>query len=416
MNKVAIAFSTKDRVELSQQAVVPLLRPDLFDLFWVDGSNTLAGQELNEGYSHGMSVRGGVRGGADAAIVYSLTEMLKNPQFEYVGLVENDVLLHSDWFGPTMALFERGKAEGLEVGAVSARCYEDRILFQRDGYAVTHNTGAGMVIFTREAAELVLENFRTGWWAHNRRIFMQLSGLDIGKWAAFRANEQWTTADWHFDATLAELGIASLALTPSPVEMIGQIPSLHEQGLKLATTPVELLRNDKAFDIFRVNLERRRFGAVKSSNCSQFHQMDDGTWIIFPHQVAAIGGKYQGDWKLKWSQGFGPFAWQAGEGARIPTTLTARISGPCTFMVSGGEAGGRVEIEDLHSGYKVTPELPAEGPTTQVLNLPVPGHVSYREVRLTMHTPGTRFYGIQTREAQPWLPAVKFIHATLPPP
>ena len=62
----------------------------------------------------------------------------------------------------------------MEVGAVSARCYEDRILIQRAGYTVCHNLGAGMIMFTRKAAELVLQNYRTVWTTENRLLFSQL--------------------------------------------------------------------------------------------------------------------------------------------------------------------------------------------------------------------------------------------------
>lgn len=421
MNKVAIAFSTKDRVELSKQTIEPLLRCD-FDLFLVDGSTTKEGEDFL--HSNGVSyfqTFANVRGGADAAIVFSLTTMLNHSNnYNFVGLCENDVLLSKGWFPPTFALFERGAAEGLEVGAVSARCFEDRILCQRDGYALCHNIGAGMVIFTRKAAELVLANFRTGNWTENRRTFMKLSGLDVGRWGAFRTNDQVITADWHFDNVLAQRGLASLALTPSPVEMIGQIPPLAEQGLKLVTEPVELLRNDAAFAAFVDRTAAIRRGELKlSCNPTQFHQADDGSWMFFPHQIADIGGKFAGDWKLKWAQGFGPFAWKANWALEenedgINCSLTVPISGPCSFLVSGGEKGGQVQVEDLVSGYKVAPTLPPESQMTQLLNLVVPGNITYREIRLTMLTPGTIFYGISTREPQPRLPKVTFDHSKLP--
>ena len=105
---------------------------------------------------------------------------------------------------------------------------------QRDGYAVMHNIGAGVVIFTREAAEIVLRTFRTHWWPDNVKLFAQLSGIDLRTYAAFRGNEQWVTTDWGWEAQLARHGLASLALTPAKCSMIGQDPPLHEQGLELA--------------------------------------------------------------------------------------------------------------------------------------------------------------------------------------
>lgn len=426
MNKVAIAYSTKDRIELSKRTIEPLLQPDKVDLFWIDGSiDPEAIQLVLDRGPSDFYTRFNIRGGADAAIVHNLTLLLQHPNnYEFLGLVENDVLLHPDWFAPTMALFERGKAEGLNVGAVSARCYEDRILFQRDDYAVCHNLGAGCIIFTREAAQIALYNFRTGWWSENRRIFAQVSGIDIGRYAAFRANEQWVCGDWHIETVLAEFGLVALALTPSPVEMIGQNPPLAEQGLKLVTESVELLRNDKQFAVFVERMAQRRDHKVQNSNQTEWHQADSGTWMIFPHQIAALGGHYGGDWRLKWSQGFGPFAWKAGwdgktnigqQFSKNISTLTVPVSGACAFLVSGGEKGGQVSIRDTASGYECSPTLPPEGDATQILNLPVPGGVTYREIVLTMLTPGTIFYGLQCREPQPFRSGAAFDYATLPP-
>ena len=158
--------------------------------------------------------------------------------------LENDVLLDEDWFTPTMELFEKGKQDGLEVGAVSARSYVDRVLIQRDGYAVMHNLGAGMVIFTREAARAVLHSFRTHWWPANRVLFGQLAGIDLATYAAFKGGEHFVSTDWGFDAQLASRGFASLALTPAKCQMIGQKWPLKDQGLELTTT-------DKSIDRYR---------------------------------------------------------------------------------------------------------------------------------------------------------------------
>jgi hypothetical protein len=51
MNKIAIAFLTKDRVDLSKRTIVPLLQPDKFDLFLIDGSDTPAGMRFAGDYA-----------------------------------------------------------------------------------------------------------------------------------------------------------------------------------------------------------------------------------------------------------------------------------------------------------------------------------------------------------------------------
>lgn len=400
--KVAIAYLTKDRVELTKQSIKTFGFNRPFDIFWVDGSSTVEGIELARQFIVTERCLN-VKGGADAAIVFALTRMLEEQVYDddgraagfkytHVGLCENDVLLHKDWFGPTMALFERGRTEGLEVGAVSARAYEDRVLIQRDGYAVMHNLGAGHVVFSRKAAKLVLEHYRTGWWPDNRAVFAQLSSLDIGRWGAFRTNAQWVTCDWHFDTALAQNGLACMALTPSLAEMIGQDPPLEEQGLTLVREPVELLRNDYAFELFAQQTFAVRNGDLKINTIKPHHQQTMNGHIYFAHQLPA-NHRYNGDWKLKWSQGFGPFAWQAVELASVKIPLL----GPVGVLVAGGKDGACVHLRDDESGYEMKPALPpGEFPTI----LQVPGDMRYRPVTLVCDS-GALFYGVQTVDPQP---------------
>lgn len=432
MNKIAIAFSTKDRVELSKQSVEPLLQPNKFDLFWSDGSTSLEAENLGAQYEKKAWFQN-VRGGADAAIAFNLTTMLgkthctKNdcegitikPVYDYVGLVENDVLLDPGWFEPAMELFEKGKQDGLEVGAVSARSYADRVLVQRDGYAVMHNLGAGQVIFSRYAASLVLAHFRTGWTLENRRVFAQLTGKDIGAWWAFRGSQHMLVADWGFDRVLAAHGLASLALTPAKCQMIGQEPPLEQQGLKLTDGPVEELRDDKAFELYRERTAAIRAGELKIP-CDPFLRSDDGTWTIFPHQLGMLGGRYEGDWKLKWSQGFGPFSWESVDAEHVRgyagASMCVPITGPCVFLVSGGAKGGKIQIADEALGSDSVIDLEPQGDTGRVMQVAVPAAISYRNARLTALSPGVVFYGITCREPQLVVPNKKFDHSWLPAP
>lgn len=421
MNKVAIAFLSKDRVELSKQSIVPLLdgaRKGQYHIFWCDGSNTQEGEHLvwDLGYPT-VNSRLNVRGGAGAAIVYALTELLNHEEnYTHVGLVENDVLLPGDWFPDTFDLFDRGRVDGLVVGAASARCFVDRILFQRDGYAVMHNTGAGMIVLTREAAEIVLKTFRTHWSSDNRRIFAKLSGIDIGTYWAFRTNEHYLTADWGWDAVLAAHGLASLALAPSPIEMIGQVPPLVEQGLELAVEFVEALRNEDAFNDYRARQLLIRQNTLSLGVSLQFHHdPNTGIWTYFPHQMHMLGGKFEGDWRFEECRGFGTFKWVAGMTDVIFPTMWGTVFGTAAILVSGGKAGGKIEVL-ADSGFRVTPDLPPEGENGSVLQLEVPGHLRQREIRITALTPSVTFYGIQTRERQAFLPEAKFDHSVLPVP
>jgi hypothetical protein len=430
--KVAISLLTCDKPELVKQSSKPLIEASIaghFHLFVIDGSTDPENEKTNweTTYPTGHMLAN-VRGGAGAAIVYALTMMLNHEEgYDVVGLVESDVLLHGNWL-ECFDLFARGKADGLEVGCVSARSYVDRVLFQRDGFAVMHNIGAGCIMLTRKAAQIVLDTFRTAWTTDNRRIFAQLSGVDIASYWAFRGNEHYLTADWHWEAALAAQGLAALALTPSPVEMIGQTMTMAEQGLTMVTELIEQRRNDSAFMLYAVQLSRIEKGARTLGVDTKFHfNPATSTWTFFPHQMAMLGGEYSGDWKLKEARAWGTFAWAAGgragdekillEGTAIEfdnPTLVVPVFGACSVLVSGGKAGGKVEVADEQSGFKATPDVPPEGETGQVLQLMVPGHLNYRNIKITALTPGICFYGVQTHEQQPYLPNVSFDHSALP--
>lgn len=425
--KLALSLLTCDRPELVAQSIVPLKDAAIlgnFHLFVVDGSTTEANEKAIWQLSYPTGhMTANIRGGAGAAIVYALTMMLQHKEeYTHVALCESDVLLRDNWLD-CLALFDKGAADGLAVGAVSARCYVDRVLFQRTGYAVMHNLGAGCIVFTRRAAQLVLDNFRTGWTSDNRRVFAQLCNIDIGGYWAFRNNEHYLTADWWWEATLAANGLAALALTPSPVEMIGQPMTLAEQGLEIAAGENNGRHDDKKFSDYCDALFAIREGRFKLGVDTKFHfDPNTGTQTIFPHQMAMIGGKYNNEhWLLKEARGWGTFVWVAGEGElQVPKyvfpELVVPVFGSCAVLVSGGKLGGKFEIVDEQSGFTAAPDLPPEGEQGQVLQLMVPAGISYRNLRITALTPGVCFYGIQTREKQPYLPNVHFDYSMLPLP
>lgn len=417
MIQLALAFSTKDRIELSQRTVEPLLHGN-HALFWVDGSKTKEGEQLPYRYDkYCKEIISNVRGGADAAIVFSLTEMLNHPgMYTHVGLIENDVLIEEGSIDAAMNLFGIGAHDGLDVGAVSVRSFQDRMLFQREGYSVSHNSGAGMVILTREAARRILDNFRTAFTLDNRRIFAELSGLDIGNWWTFRNNVQFLTADWNFEAILAQYGLASLALTPNRCEMIGQVPPLAEQGLTYVTQPLEQLRNDDAFKLFVARMRKVREGSWSpGSNYFLRHQSDDRWWTLFPHQMQAMGGVYAGNWKLRWCQGFGPFAWEA-DVHREPPTLEVPVSGDFAVLVTGGKAGGKIRVTDTANDEFHLVDLPPEDPQTTVTQLNMSAGMVYRPIRIEAMSAGVSFFGLRTREPQPGFTDIHFDHSMLPPP
>lgn len=426
MNKVCMSFLTKDRIELSKQSIAPLLQPNSFDLMWVDGSSTEKGRELPLNYGN-VDINSNVRGGAGAAIVFALSQMLaSSKEYTHVGLIENDVLCDPVWFDRMFDLFRHGLEDGLQVGAVSARCYVDRVLFQREGYAVCHNLGAGMVLFTRAAAKLVLDRFRSGWTTDNRRIFCQISGVDIGPFYAFKGGDHHLVADWHFDVVLAAHGYSSLALTPSPVQMIGQDPPLAQQGLTIVTakTMAAELFIDPRFSQYCDSLSRIREGRHRINVETKFQQQQTDTgvsWIYLPHQLHMIGGSFSGDWRFKEMRAFGEFGWVSGASEyELASDNWPRFSVPvygnAMLLVSGGKNGGTIHVKDESSGYEVEPYVPPEGENQQCLQIPLPTTVSMRTILATFKAPGLCFYRLVTKEQQPDDPMQGFDYSYLPEP
>jgi hypothetical protein len=399
VKKVAIAFSSKDRVELTKQTIAPLLKGP-FDLHWFDGSATKQGQTFFKAFDKAvttMKARETLTGGSCRYIVYALTTLLARG-YEYIGLVENDCLLDDDWFEPTMALFE---TEGLNVGAVSARCYEDRILIQRDGYAVMHNLGAGMIVLRCDAAALILQQYRTGMTSENRKVFGLLSGIDIAAFWAFRGSDHMLVADWTWDRMLAQRGMCSLASTPAKATQLEDIAAI---GLTMAERWVDERRDDKAFARYRSDFK----WAIPGQPYDLL--VHNGQHVFFAHQLPMIGGVYSGDWRFKWSLGYGCFAWKSAGTA----SLQVPVFGPCELVVSGGEAGGKLHVKD-ELGFEAMPELYPEGEQGQVLRMAIPGTVHYRTLEVTALDSGVTIYGLITREPQPIYPGVKFDFNSLPP-
>jgi hypothetical protein len=395
LSKIAIAYFTKDRVDLTRRTIEPLLNPSKFDLYWLDGSETREGIALTYEMSSEFTLHPEVKGGPDAAVAYALTVLL-GMDYDYIGLVENDVLLPDDWFSWTFDLFRRGREEGLQVGAVSTRAYLDRVLAQRDGYALMHNLGWGTQIMTRGAAKLALRNMRTGWTLDNRRIFSVLADDDIGRWWAFRAFEHNIGPDWWNDAMLAAHGYASLALTPSPVEMIGQNPPLAEQGLAIVTRP-DIQPNDKRrFESFKERSALVRSGELRMPDCNFWRGPDQST-TIYAHQLGHLGARWEGGWTHRAHVGAGPFARRA---ASAGSVLKVPVLGPCSVLLTGGDRGAHWKISA--GAFRSTPSLPPEGNLMWV-DIPDSG-ASYREVTVEAGTPGGVIYGIRCRDDQPRVP------------
>jgi hypothetical protein len=83
-------------------------------------------------------------------------------------------------------------------------------------------------------------------------------------------------------------------------------------------------------------------------------------------------------------------------------------------LVGGGKEGGQVSIMDEQTGFTAKPILPAEGGQGTIVSVNIPGAVAYRNIRVTMSTPGCIFYGVRTHQPQPVVPGWRFDWNILP--
>src|SRR5882757_6562575 len=161
-SKVGFALSTRDRFVFTMRTIKSLDAEGGFDLIWNDGSERTEVPELSRYFAFRnarlVEVNYGVKGGADAAICYGLRRLLALG-YDFVGLVENDVVLAQGWLGAIRDAFETAAEDGIAVGAFSALGYQSRVLEYRKNYSIDWARGAALVLFSREAAQLLLENY-----------------------------------------------------------------------------------------------------------------------------------------------------------------------------------------------------------------------------------------------------------------
>jgi hypothetical protein len=218
--KVGFAFSTKDRVDFTQRSLASLDTCGGFDLVWVDGSGTSEGKALPESAKPRnfriFEVHKGVKGGPDAAIRFGLRRLL-NLGYSYCGLVENDIRFEPGWFPRLMELFEFGAKDGLRVGAATVYSLDSRILIRRPHYAIMWNMGASMVLFTREAARVVLATYKPVSSSGLARFFHRRFGVDLsGVWELMMDQpDRSLGCDWAYAMYLYKNGLSSLGTVPS---------------------------------------------------------------------------------------------------------------------------------------------------------------------------------------------------------
>lgn len=256
MKKVGIAYTTKDRIDFTRQTLPPILaEADDFDLFWVDGSATAEGKQYfqtSHPSQHIAERHANVTGGAAAAIQHCWVA-LYNKGYEYIGLIENDVRLLPGWFKKTMALFdvETRRIEivnvypdaeiksfyrdlPIKVGAVSSRCFTDRIHQLQEGFATMANVGAGMIIVKRDLIPALLLNWRMPMLWEVQALFEHYTGRKYPIPKTVREQDpeikkDWQfTHDWWFEIVLLSKGYTTLACTPSMAYNLDDINGVRD--------------------------------------------------------------------------------------------------------------------------------------------------------------------------------------------
>ncbi len=227
--KVGFVYSTKERVDFSLRTLPGIDQEGGFDLIWLDGSDSKAGRELPYKYQFKNAklreIHLDVKGGPDAAIRFGLGRLLAL-DYDYCGLLENDIMFQPGWFKKLLKLLDYAAADGLEVGAATVRNFESRVLECRQNYTINWNIGAGMVLFSKPAAQIILDAYRKfglGSWTTARKVlrfYAELLGVDLRRigelW--FGRKDRRLSPDWAFDMLLYKQGMVT----------VGSIPSLAE--------------------------------------------------------------------------------------------------------------------------------------------------------------------------------------------
>lgn len=406
------AFTTRDRVDVTLQALPPLAFEPGFDLIWVDGSATDEGRALPHRLAPDMAqlreIESDVVGGPDAAIVTALTRMLALG-YDYCGLIENDIALEAGWFAAMMALFDAGTADGLAVGAVTARAFESRILLKRPGYAVPMNTGAGMVLFTRAAARLVLDHYRTPSTAELRTWFLYASGRDCASFGepAFRqgpGSDIALASDYQYDLVLQRHGLCALATVPVRARDVpgGGVNAAGLGGYAAPAAGPDPAA-DAAFEILRTRLAAQRRQAAPWAPPFLWNPMLKG-WVVFVHQLLFMPGspvRLRGRWRLRWSKMHGPFLLETDDpDATLECPLAGVLRGVGLELGPGGAA------LEIHDGIKAVAVMEGAGAAPLPLYAPLDiAPVGTVPLRLRRASAGTlRLFGLCFAEPPPWLP------------
>jgi GT2 family glycosyltransferase len=124
VHESGFALSSRDRFVFTLRALKALDAEGGFDVLWNDDSERQEVPELSRYFvfrnARLVVVNYGVKGGADAAICFGLRRLL-DLGYDYLGLLENDIVLQEGWFERLISLFDLTAADGVMAGAFDVR-------------------------------------------------------------------------------------------------------------------------------------------------------------------------------------------------------------------------------------------------------------------------------------------------------
>jgi hypothetical protein len=313
-SNVAVAYSTKDRVDLTLHTFPALLETNDIDIYWFDGSRTDTGKSLPLSFLRNTSriceVHHNVIGGPDSAIIYAL-QTLKDKGYEWVILVENDIMLHRGWLSSIISADELATADGFNVGAASCRIYKTRVLSVNDGYSLLFNSGAGIIALKSVGVHIILRNYRTTNSLELARHFQYLTGHDISKtWELppLESNIKHLSADWFFDLSLYMNGYVVAAPVTTFAHNID--PGHEEFSQYLVREPYDHFGSLNNACSNGTSIRRPDLYAIKSlpSPVSNLPTLPiQFLRLSFGEADTGAPISISGNWKRKWIQAFGPF-------------------------------------------------------------------------------------------------------------
>lgn len=333
--RIAVAYSTKDRVDYTRRTFEAIARTPGVDLYWFDGSTNRASRELIDGYAartpNLCEVHLNVIGGPDAAILTMLS-YLDHKEYDYVVLVENDILVEPCWLEAMLESIALAEAEGFTVGAASCRVYAERVLARRPGFCLLSNAGAGFFCVRGSLIKTVVENYRSVMAAEYFSHFRFVAGVDLTGRSIFPPQQQ-LSADWFFDMALYNEGYVVVSPPTSQAANIDDVP-----GGRLVLRPEDHLLASAAAEVSAAGLRPARSPTIRFQRSPFSERMMIGVHqLALGFDVAAADAMvgFTGRWWRIWNQVLGPFALEGAGEIRIrnfgqPMGLMLRINGSVT--------------------------------------------------------------------------------------